>query len=45
MREMYYGYVLLRILYSESEDIVRERRGIYSGCAVGCIPSFRECVM
>jgi hypothetical protein len=23
-----------------SEDIVRERRGSYSGCVVGCIPTF-----
>jgi hypothetical protein len=22
------------------EEIVRERRGSYSGCVVGCIPSF-----
>jgi hypothetical protein len=22
------------------EDIVRERRGSYNGCVVGCIPSF-----
>jgi hypothetical protein len=30
----YCAYCILR------EDIVRERRGIYSGCVVGCIPSF-----
>jgi hypothetical protein len=23
-----------------SEETVRERRGSYSGCVVGCIPSF-----
>jgi hypothetical protein len=32
---MYHGeYCILR------EDTVRERRGSYSGCVVGCIPSF-----
>jgi hypothetical protein len=32
---VYYGeYCILR------EDTVRERRGSYSGCVVGCIPSF-----
>jgi hypothetical protein len=30
----YYEFCILR------EDIVRERRGSYSGCVVGCIPSF-----
>jgi hypothetical protein len=32
---MYYcEYFILR------EEIVRERRGSYRGCVVGCIPSF-----
>jgi hypothetical protein len=30
----YCEYCILR------EDIVRERRGSYNGCVVGCIPSF-----
>jgi hypothetical protein len=39
MRELYCGCVLCEYCILR-EEIVRERRGSYNGCVVGCIPSF-----
>jgi hypothetical protein len=40
MREMYCNYVSIHKYCNLREDIVRERRGSYSGFVLGCIPSF-----
>jgi hypothetical protein len=40
MRELYCGYVYCEYCILREEVPVRERRGSYSGCFVGCIPSF-----
>jgi hypothetical protein len=40
MRELYCGCVLSREYCIMREEIVRERRGSYNECVVGCIPSF-----
>jgi hypothetical protein len=39
MRELYCGCVLCEYCILR-EETVRERRGSYNGCVVGCIPSF-----
>jgi hypothetical protein len=39
MRELYCGYTLEGILYSK-RGYYEKIRGSYSGCGVGCIPSF-----
>jgi hypothetical protein len=40
MRELYCGYVYLFDYFIMREETVRESRGSYIKCVVGCIPSF-----
>jgi hypothetical protein len=40
MRELYCGCVYVSEYCILREETVRERRGSYNRCVVGCIPSF-----